>query len=445
MDKKSYFKNLLLIINISTISLTLSFNAHADCSDILRFGIFDNFEGVSDRDLISETQSNYCRSVSSSNSSNSSQGLNLGFLVEDVKLNLGLTTGSNNTQISNQQACQYDWTSLQLSDNTLTKVRAVNKNIVSEWGSCMANQTFSFSIKRSPDRKILQLTTKLNTPTLHRNEPILLELTKGGINVSPPDSIDCDQSNLDSLATGNGATISCQISDASVDKDISVDLNTNYGNKSIFVIGKAQRVQAPVFSRPNEKTIEVSNTTINPTAPWHEKRCPAGYYISSVQMKAERKQGRNDDTAANGFRFYCRSKQGEHTNVLTPQDGPFGSWGTKLAECPVGSFMSSYSLNVEAHRGDGNRFDDTAVNWLKIGCRSFKSVATAKANVPPDIEIPEEQDWPKFGTWGEAAFCPAFTAACGIKQRFEGKQGKGDDISLYDMAVICCDATELLK
>lgn len=49
---------------------------------------------------------------------------------------------------------------------------------------------------------------------------------------------------------------------------------------------------------------EVGKTSLGEWGDW--KMCPDNYYMTNIIMKAQDKQGKNDDTAVNDIAFICR-------------------------------------------------------------------------------------------------------------------------------------------
>lgn len=43
-----------------------------------------------------------------------------------------------------------------------------------------------------------------------------------------------------------------------------------------------------------------------------------------------------------------------------------------------------------------------------------------------------------WGRWHEATYCPKNHYVCGLEQKVEDKQGKGDDTTLNQVALRCC-------
>ena len=54
---------------------------------------------------------------------------------------------------------------------------------------------------------------------------------------------------------------------------------------------------------------------------------------------------------------------------------------------------------------------------------------------PVRIEVNGGAGW---GSWREASYCPANYYVCGLSQRVEGNQGRGDDTALNSVALECC-------
>lgn len=54
---------------------------------------------------------------------------------------------------------------------------------------------------------------------------------------------------------------------------------------------------------------------------------------------------------------------------------------------------------------------------------------------PVRIEVDGGARW---GSWREASYCPPNYYVCGLSQRVEGRQVRGDDTALNSVALECC-------
>ena len=62
-------------------------------------------------------------------------------------------------------------------------------------------------------------------------------------------------------------------------------------------------------------------------------------------------------------------------------------------------------------------------------------VSRERAPLDDPIEAPGEAPW---GLWKGAAFCPANHYVCGLEQKVEPTQGKGDDTATNGVRMYCC-------
>ena len=54
---------------------------------------------------------------------------------------------------------------------------------------------------------------------------------------------------------------------------------------------------------------------------------------------------------------------------------------------------------------------------------------------PVHVDVPGGTGW---GRWYEESYCPRNHYVCGLSQRVEGAQGRGDDTSVNDLQMVCC-------
>jgi hypothetical protein len=76
-------------------------------------------------------------------------------------------------------------------------------------------------------------------------------------------------------------------------------------------------------------------------------------------MKSEPDQGNGDDTAANGVKLYCSSRE-----LSNHHEAPWGRWGN-LIRCPDSTYICGLKTQVEGSQGKG---DDTALNNVIFYC-----------------------------------------------------------------------------
>uniref|UniRef100_A0A8C1N6M7 Vitelline membrane outer layer 1 homolog a n=1 Tax=Cyprinus carpio TaxID=7962 RepID=A0A8C1N6M7_CYPCA len=156
---------------------------------------------------------------------------------------------------------------------------------------------------------------------------------------------------------------------------------------------------------------------------WGQREmCPAGTYAAGFSLRVEDPiQG--DDTALNGIRLHCVASKGSSDSYrdYSSVQSDVGSWGrwTDIKWCPSG-FLTAFQLRVERSQGDG---DDTAANNILFRC----SQGTLHG---------DGTNWGDWGTWSQT--CEG-KGICGLKTRIEVPQGRGDDTSLNDVIMYCCD------
>jgi hypothetical protein len=98
---------------------------------------------------------------------------------------------------------------------------------------------------------------------------------------------------------------------------------------------------------------------------WDQKftMCPEGSYVTAMQARQERKQGRfRDDTALNGVRIRCRSKTWEKTGEFMVNQGEHGDWESWSMET-YGYFMKGGKMKMGKEK---RSVDLTGANGLKI-------------------------------------------------------------------------------
>ena len=61
---------------------------------------------------------------------------------------------------------------------------------------------------------------------------------------------------------------------------------------------------------------------------------------------------------------------------------------------------------------------------------------------PEERTFGEEKGW---GAWGAAVHCEAHQYVCGLMQRVESSQGKGDDTGMNDIKFYCCSFPEFVS
>jgi pimeloyl-ACP methyl ester carboxylesterase len=153
---------------------------------------------------------------------------------------------------------------------------------------------------------------------------------------------------------------------------------------------------------------------------WQTTRyCPAGSRAVGYRMRVEQGQGDGDDTALNAVELRCMDDAGE-LYTASSHDGLFGSW-YDFSFCPKGSVIVGGAIRFESNRGSG---DDTGANNVRVRCSDGT-----------DVQAPGGMG---YGSWNGNVACDAGTSVCGIKVRFEGNQGGGDDTALNAVEFACC-------
>lgn len=149
--------------------------------------------------------------------------------------------------------------------------------------------------------------------------------------------------------------------------------------------------------------------------------CPVGSWAAAARMRVQPNQGKGDDTGLNSVEVTCKTPAGITTGTINPNLGLWGAWSA-VSSCPAGRFINGVSMRVLAAQGSG---DDVAADAVQLLCSDSVTVL----NTPNAVG---------FGTWGAAVRCPASTAVCGFRVRFEPNQGGGDDTAFNDIELHCC-------
>ena len=133
--------------------------------------------------------------------------------------------------------------------------------------------------------------------------------------------------------------------------------------------------------------------------------CPAGTYVTGMQLKTEYYQGAfSDDSGLNGVRFYCGPVGGNSDldHPISSTVGPDGGFNLQyLCAGPANGF----ELRSEKDLGWFN--DDTAASNLRLYCDgSYK-----------------EGDGVSWGSWTGVQACPAKSAICALRTQVEPTNG----------------------
>ncbi|XP_075433760.1 vitelline membrane outer layer protein 1-like [Ascaphus truei] len=176
---------------------------------------------------------------------------------------------------------------------------------------------------------------------------------------------------------------------------------------SLFSVGHGQ----------NPKFISVSNG--GAWGKWGDYQyCPEGFHVKGFDLKVKGDQGKGDDTALNGIRLHCVSKDAsQKERLIQSAEGSWGSW-TSPVFCFQG-LLIGFSLRVQKFQWFG---DDTAANNIIFKC-SDESILEGSG-----------LSWGTYGPWSQS--CEI--SICGIRTKVEGPQGKRDDTALNDVQFTCC-------
>jgi hypothetical protein len=99
--------------------------------------------------------------------------------------------------------------------------------------------------------------------------------------------------------------------------------------------------------------------------------------------------------------------------------GPVGAQGPRGEPGPVGP---------QGSKGESY----PVAEFNKIKSEVFK-VRESKNGTPLDVK-----GGLYWGSWRGETYCPDNHYVCGINQRVEGQQGKGDDTAVNDLQIYCC-------
>ncbi len=162
--------------------------------------------------------------------------------------------------------------------------------------------------------------------------------------------------------------------------------------------------------------------------------CPSESFAYAFRVKIEKKQGRGDDTAANGIQLKCRknsSNQEQNNKIISSAEGPWGTW-RDWHECGDNQFLYAYQSRIEKYQGRG---DDSALNGFRFACKKFgETEAEGEKMVKGEME--ESGYW---GEWTDKAVCQGKAFIAGIRTKVEPYQGKfrRDDTALNDAEFFC--------
>jgi hypothetical protein len=129
----------------------------------------------------------------------------------------------------------------------------------------------------------------------------------------------------------------------------------------------------PINAQGAQLNISAAQGQWGEFTPWVS--CATGSVLASYTLKSE-PDAQNDDTAANGIRFGCRSLTSDEAatipNLRVSNEGYWGSFGQE-AHCPARSGICALKTRVQASQGRGvsRGHDDTALNDVQFECCGF--------------------------------------------------------------------------
>jgi hypothetical protein len=186
-------------------------------------------------------------------------------------------------------------------------------------------------------------------------------------------------------------------------------------------------VTSALLSTPPAKFTGWITVWDDPHGTWRqESYCNNDWYAIGFKQRVEGKQGSGDDTALNSVVLRCKQKTGPAFEEVSSYDGNWGAWGSEPI-CPGGDYYSSTNfvngarLKVEGGQGSG---DDTSANAAQMTCTAGGTLSASN-----------DGPWGGWQSWNQ---CPAGQAACGIRIKFEGSQGGGDDTAMNGLKLACC-------
>lgn len=411
----------------------------SDCSDILKHGVFNESSSSSYSKKIAEAQYQFCsRNFDSWEDSTS---LDYGFeaIVDAIPVSLDIGLSSSSKKVSVAEACEYDWSKIQLSNSSKEKIKQASNLIVNAWSDCKKNEQFVFTLNRDADFSSVNIKTQLNKPILKGGKIVYLEEVPPGITMAPEGALVCS-AKLSTLLKSTGSAISCGIKEEISEKGVAITFSSNYGAKQVFLSKKGKMLKPPPPRRIKPglpATVKAPNGT-GWGHPQGMKYCPKDSFAIGLRTRVEKPKSNNDDTALNAVQLLCGGLDGKVTAQDVGSQGHWGVW-TEYKRCPANSFIASFTLRVEPSQGDG---DDTAANNIKFGCRSILSEASASSNPIPTIEATPLAAW---GSYGESVFCPAKTVVRGIDTELEPSQGSDDDTSANNIQMRCDNVAPLIE
>ncbi|KAH3782867.1 vitelline membrane outer layer protein 1 homolog [Dreissena polymorpha] len=163
----------------------------------------------------------------------------------------------------------------------------------------------------------------------------------------------------------------------------------------------------------------ITSTSHGNFGDWHDRQfCVKSAYAFGLQIKVEQPVGRGDDTALNGVKLHCASRDETIHGSISSGVGQFGSWNSPTF-CPSGQFMYKFRLKVESPQGTFG--DDTTANDIVFECSRIDSRGCNLTTVFAEGGA----QWGDWGDWSDA--CPVNSAFCGIQTRVEAPTSGSDD------------------
>lgn len=196
------------------------------------------------------------------------------------------------------------------------------------------------------------------------------------------------------------------------------------GRNSTEKIGRMSSLDLQKFS--NVRGENVPTAIIQPEGgPWGDERnwvyCRRNTWAIGFTQRVESPCGRCDDTALNAVNLICGERNGAPVETIESFGGEWGSWSDPTYCYGEHNFLRAAQFRVEPPQGRG---DDTSANSVRFTC--------TKGNA---IEASNSAPW---GNWRAGAECPPESAICGIRTKFEPRQGRGDDTAMNGAKFLCC-------
>ncbi|CAG7827824.1 unnamed protein product [Allacma fusca] len=197
----------------------------------------------------------------------------------------------------------------------------------------------------------------------------------------------------------------------------------------LLVVGLTQGdvvVLYKAYANLSEIGFDLESPQITDFGTWGEPTyCPPGEVVTGFQLKVEPKNS-VDDTALNGVRFYCGTPGGsnEDRQNITSKVGHFGNWG-RVFDCPT----YAVGFELQSHEYQGPRGDDTAANNMKLHCAGGGAMEGFHDNGHTYVN----------SRYTDPQMCPTGKGICAIQTQVERYQLFGDDTSLNNIRVKCCD------